>query len=271
MFTKNLRFLSKVFCYNGRYILAQKLQFSIITATYNQLEYTKLFLQSLRENSTYPYEIIVVDNGSNDGTQQWLEQQKIDKVIFWSENKGVTKAWNSGIRQARGEYICIINNDVIVSPKWMNGLINILDHAPNDLAALSPSSNDVFFKLDISPDQNGYTYFKETSHFFSSREKQLWPYCLIGSCIILTKKIIDKIGLFDEQFFAYYNDLDYNLSITSSGMKSYTTNQSIIYHFGGKSKNDISNEQKEQDKIKFLNKWSQMHHFLNQYFSSLSA
>lgn len=246
------------------------LKFSIVTAVYNQIEYTQLFLQSIKENSSQPYELIVVDNGSDDPTKSWLRQQKC-KLIRWEENQGTTKAWNAGIKAARGEYVCVINNDVIVSPKWLEGLLKTLLNAPEDLGVLSPSTNEVTYNLNISPNNEGYKIFKQESLHMQSQKEVLWQDSLVGAGMVLTRKLINKIGLFDERYFAYYNDLDYLLALVSAGFKSYTTNQSMIYHFGGASgkNNPIIAAKKEEDKEKFLSKWSQLRNFLNQYYFQL--
>lgn len=119
---------------------------------------------------------------------------------------------------------------------------------------------------------NGPKEFYQEAVYMQSKEKILWPFSLIGSCIVLPRSTIERIGYFDERFFSYYNDLDYSLLLTAFGLKAYTTNRSTIYHFGGASGKapDILGK-KEEDRVKFLEKWSQTKSFLDQYFSILNT
>lgn len=248
-----------------------KTKFSIIVALYNQIEYTQLFLESIRKNSTCSYEIVVIDNGSTDATKNWISTQNIDKLILWNENKGTTQAWNAGINAAKGEYLCVINNDLIVGPRWLEGLLQILDNAPSDLATLSPSTNGVTYSLDLPFNRECLTRFNQEATHLQSASPKLFSYSLIGSTIVVPRKTIDKIGVFDARFFCYYNDLDYCLSITAAGLKPYTTTLSTVYHFGGASakNNTAINAKKEQDKIAFLSKWSQLKMFLDDFYRTI--
>jgi GT2 family glycosyltransferase len=90
----------------------------------------------------------------------------------------------------------------------------------------------------------------------------------VGAAMLIPKQTIEEIGLFDERFFCWYNDIDYSLSITARGKKCYTTSLSTIYHFGGKSSDNVS-VLKQKDKTAFLQKWQQMRSFLNQYYGQI--
>ena len=244
--------------------------FSIVTALFNQVGYTQTFFESIRKYSTQPYELIVVNNGSSDTTRSWLKTQKIDNLIDWPINQGTTKAWNAGIKQAKHPYICVLNNDLIVGPRWMDGLLETLRNAPADLATLSPSCNGITHSINAENNAQSRKMFAIEASYIQSQPASLWPHSLIGSAIVIPRSTINTIGLFDERYFAWYNDLDYNLQIVAHGLKAYTTSKSTIYHFGGASSHDeYLKNIKEKDKNAFLAKWCQMKAFLDQYYAAV--
>ena len=95
------------------------MKLSIITLTFNKLEYTKKYIKSLYKY-TSDFELILVDNGSTDGTVEFIKSLPYDniKTIFNSENLGFSKGNNQGIDIAEGEYIGFLNNDILLSPNW---------------------------------------------------------------------------------------------------------------------------------------------------------
>ncbi len=136
---------------------------SIILVTYNQLEYTKLCVESIQRLTTQPYEFIVVDNGSTDGTVEWVkslglrvesEEPEMDgdrlsvigparvTVIANVENRGFPAAANQGIRAARGQHILLLNNDTILTHGWLSRLLRALRSDPG-LGMVGPVSNFV--------------------------------------------------------------------------------------------------------------------------------
>jgi glycosyltransferase involved in cell wall biosynthesis len=107
---------------------------SIIVPCFNAVKYTKQCVESVLENSTYPYELILINNGSSDGTKKYLKNLKKKseylkklRIINLKSNYGVAKAINIGISKSCGRYVCYINNDVIVTKKWFEGLVYALD------------------------------------------------------------------------------------------------------------------------------------------------
>src|SRR5690349_15108709 len=97
---------------------------SLVIAAYNQLQYTRQCLDSiLRDADRAPYEIIVIDNGSSDGTREYLESKarELDRsrdnlvLILNEKNLGVAPAWNQGLKAAKGRTIGILNNDIVVT------------------------------------------------------------------------------------------------------------------------------------------------------------
>ena len=94
------------------------------------MNYTKEFVKSIRKNTTVPYELIIVDNGSEHETQKWVEEIA-DKSIIFQVNQGFSKGFNEGVKLAQGEYLMLTNNDTEFPPDWDKMLIETMENNPN--------------------------------------------------------------------------------------------------------------------------------------------
>lgn len=98
-------------------------QYAITFACYNALNYTKLCIDSMVKSGTPLERLVIVDNGSHDGTQEYLQNLSVGRKIFNTQNLGCGVAWNQGALALQAEWTIIMNNDVIVSPLWIEKLI----------------------------------------------------------------------------------------------------------------------------------------------------
>ncbi|RQV97374.1 glycosyltransferase, partial [bacterium] len=119
---------------------------SIIILTFNQLPYTQKCLDSIRKFTTIPYELIIVDNGSTDGTIRYLkkysEKYTNVRLILNEVNQGFAAGNNQGIEQAQGKYILFLNNDTVVTKGWLSRMIAHLERYP-EAGMVGPVSNAV--------------------------------------------------------------------------------------------------------------------------------
>src|SRR5439155_18149252 len=99
---------------------------SIIIITCNELEYTRQCVDSIQRYTEDPYELIFVDNGSTDGTGEFLRSLANTKIITNKTNRGFPAAANQGIRAANGKQILLLNNDTLVTPGWLRRLLQAL-------------------------------------------------------------------------------------------------------------------------------------------------
>ena len=102
---------------------------SVITLSYDNLDFTKAFVKSIRDNTTLPYELIIVDNGSEPDTQRWVEENSDQSIIF-QENQGFSKGFNEGVKLAQGKYVMMANNDTEFPPDWDKKLVDIIEINP---------------------------------------------------------------------------------------------------------------------------------------------
>ncbi|MBO6088297.1 glycosyltransferase, partial [bacterium] len=134
------------------------MKLSIITLTYNNLEYTRNFIKSLYEN-TKDFELILVDNGSTDGTVEYLKSLPYNniKFIFNEKNLGFPKGNNQGLEIAEGEYIGFLNNDILLSSNWFEGVEFVFKNE-TDAAFVSPFHlNPAYYNVN---EKNYIKYFK---------------------------------------------------------------------------------------------------------------
>lgn len=235
---------------------------SIIILTYNNIEYTKLCIQSIRGFvDTNDCEVIVVDNNSNDGTKEWLNDQKDLKCIFNSENKGFPAGCNQGILKARkGNDIFLLNNDTILMPNSLFNLKMAL-YKSDKIGAAGAVSNSVGYYQQISDKFNTFDeyieYAKENNiPTFDEDENRVK---LIGFAMLIKRECIDKVGLLDERFTpGNFEDDDICLRILKKGYQLKLVKESFIFHFGSMSFSKDSNKYSRllsDNYRKFNEKW----------------
>jgi len=113
---------------------------SIITAVHNGLAFNKIYLEYIRKYTHHPYEVIIIDNASTDGSREFFQSEGC-KVIANSLNYSYPYTQNQGIREAKGEYLFFLNNDIVVSPSWDKHLIEIAQKANVDIISAAGIEN----------------------------------------------------------------------------------------------------------------------------------
>lgn len=193
---------------------------SIVIAVLNQVDYTRRCLDSLRANTDIPHEIIIIDNGSSDGSDGVCAAAGC-RVIRNEENVGCARAWNQGIRAARFPLIVIMNNDIIVPPGWLRALVEFWQRAGFDLISPAVINGPVCENL---PD-----LAVEYCRYFAGRRRAGWR----GECFLTSRAVYDKVGLFDERFVrGGFEDDDLDIRLRRAGLRSAITGATLIHHFG---------------------------------------
>jgi GT2 family glycosyltransferase len=226
-------------------------QVSIIVPLYNQLAYTKTCLESVRSTTSHETEIILIDNASSDGTAEYLATLDGVLIICNKENLGFAGACNQGIRAASGEWIVVMNNDVILSDGWLVGL---LDAARRwDLQIVSPAIREGEHNYEIGQ------YARELTGRMNAviRKGQA-----NGICFMANRRVFETIGIFDDNFrIGQYEDKDLFLRATQAGFKLGTVGSSFLHHFGSVTQNSIKTARADkpyalQNKAYFSRKWN---------------
>lgn len=227
---------------------------SIVILTYNSVEYTKQCIASIRKyTANGSYEIIIVDNNSNDGTRQWIKLQKDIKYIFNQYNYGFPKAYNQGIRFSGGENILLMNSDVIATSNWLSNLVYCL-RSSNDIGVVGPVSNICSNGQDILVSYENLEEMQKFAYNFNRKNSSLWveKERLAGFCFLTKREVVSKVGLLDERFFpGVYEYDDYSLRIRLSGYRLLLCKDTFIHNY---SRAAISNNKSTLEDIKAANK-----------------
>ena len=228
------------------------MKLSIITLTYNHLKYTKKIIESLYKY-TSDFELIIVDNGSTDGTGEYLKSLNYDnlKIIFNTENLGFSRGNNQGIEIAEGEYIGFLNNDILLYPNWFEECEKVFQK--ENAAFVSPRHINPYY--DNTNENNYIKYFQKNFKYNSQYEKN-FDECVF-SCVLTKRSVINNIGFFDENYSpAFFEDNDIKYRAILKGYGIYVVNNICFYHFGSitsikHNKNFEKNKQYFYDKYLF--------------------
>lgn len=214
---------------------------SIVILTFNQLEYTKKCIESIRKYTPESHEIIFIDNGSKDGTVEFLRRLVSEntnyRLIENKENRGFAGGCNQGIREARGEFILLLNNDVIVTEGWLSGLINCLKSSP-DAGIIGPMTNNISglqrIEVDYKKEEEIDDFARRFHGTYKGRRIPLRR--IVGFCMLFRRGLIDKIGLLDETFgTGNFEDDDLCLRAELAGFRNYIAGDVFIHHYGSRS------------------------------------
>ena len=240
---------------------------SIIILTFNQIEYTKACLASIVDHTQAPYEIILVDNGSTDGTRAFLvdyaKTHAQCAVILNDENRGFAGGNNQGIEKAQGDYILLLNNDVLVTQGWLARLIAHMETYP-DIGMLGPMSNSVsgpqlVEQVPYGNDMEKMQAFAiDFAHAHAGQTQDVLR--LVGYCLLLKREVVDLIGGLDENYGSgNFEDDDLCLRSAIAGFRHVIARDVFVHHFGSMTfkGNAINyNATLEKNRTLFARKWS---------------
>ncbi|MDO8619170.1 MAG: glycosyltransferase family 2 protein [Candidatus Daviesbacteria bacterium] len=212
---------------------------SIIIANWNGKEVLKDCLDSLVKINYPNWELVLVDNGSTDGSERLVEnyQTKIKKIVLVKNNSnlGFARANNQGYGKSKGEYLLLLNNDTKVKPDLINVLVSRIEQ-DKYLAVVQPkiflmdkpgyldNAGSFFTRIGFLDhwgfmQKDGPEYDKE-QEIFSAK----------GACLLIRREVVDKIGLFDNDFGSYFEETDFCWRAEIIGYKVLYYPKTFIYH-----------------------------------------
>lgn len=223
---------------------------SIVIVNWNGKKLLMDCINSLSKISYKNYELVISDNGSVDGSIEYINnlKKKGKKIVLVENGKnlGFADGNNTGVKKANGELILFLNNDTFLDKNFLSILVDDLLNHP-EYAAVQPK---ILSYPNKSTVDSAGSFFLNTGflYHFGHNKKDQKKYdvpheifSMKGACMLFRKKVLDKTGVFDGDYFAYFEETDLCIRTLLSGFKLGYTPKSKIYHIGGAtSKNLVS-------------------------------
>lgn len=207
----------------------------IVIPVWNNLEVTRRCIDSITGDTEIDYRLILIDNASNDETKKYLEsvRDRLGSKILLVRNEnnlGFIKASNQGMRLSDAAYICLLNNDTIVTKGWLAEMIKAASSS-SIIGLVNPSSNNLGQKpgRGESPDSYARKLKDDPVSFVEIGSA-------IGFCMLIKKEVIERVGVFDEIYgMGNFEDTDYSRRAIKEGYICVRANRAYVHHDEGNS------------------------------------
>lgn len=223
-----------------------KNKISIVIPNWNGKDYLRACLRSLEKQTRKDYVVIVVENGSHDGSAEMIAKEfpKVE-LIQNAKNLGFAGGVNCGIRAAKTEYVVLLNNDTLVDKSWLQNLVGALEHDDNYDFATSKMVFEHDRNIINSAGDAVTTYgfavplglMQKDAKLFN-KNKAVFSAC--GGAAAYRTSLFDEIGLFDEKFFAYLEDVDISFRAQLTGHRCLYVADALVYHHGSATTKQLS-------------------------------
>ena len=211
---------------------------SVIVPNWNGMRFVGMCLDSLAQLHFENFEVIVVDNGSEDGSREMIEEKyPWVRLLKLPDNMGFAIACNEGIKASKADYVVLLNNDIEVVPDWLTELYEGMERHPEcgmgTTKMMFLDNRDVFYNtgdLFHSWSAGGGRGQGEKDNGQYDQEDYVFGAC--AGAGIYRKELFKKIGLFDEDFFIFAEDVDLNMRSQLQGFQAVYLPKSKVYHIG---------------------------------------
>lgn len=208
---------------------------TIIIPNYNGLSFMEPCFEALEAQTMKDFKILVVDNGSTDGSVEWLKEREIPS-IFLPENTGFSGAVNVGIRAADTPYVILLNNDTKVAPHYVEALERAMDRSEK-IFSVSSKMIQMYHKdkMDDAGDMYsllGWAYQRGVGRSSGGYSHPCRVFSACAGAAIYRREIFEKIGYFDEMHFAYLEDIDVGYRARIAGYDNVYCPHAVVYHVG---------------------------------------
>jgi N-acetylglucosaminyl-diphospho-decaprenol L-rhamnosyltransferase len=221
---------------------------SVVLVCWNNQSYLEPCLRSLYQGGLgRTFEVVVVDNGSTDGSQEMLREQFPEvKIVQNHSNLGLSRATNQGIQVTTGRYVLLLNNDTLVNRQSLEKLVNFMELTPAAGAVggklLNPDGSfqgaaarfsSLFQEFLIATRLGEFLWEGYPSHEDDEQDKVVdW---LSSACLLVRRSVFTQVGLLDEEYFIYGDETDLQFRLKQAGWKVYYLPQATTIHYGGRS------------------------------------
>jgi GT2 family glycosyltransferase len=214
------------------------LKVSVVVPNWNGMRFVGMCLDSLAKLDFEDYEVIVVDNGSADGSREMIEEQYPDvKLLKLPDNMGFAIACNEGIKASNAEYIVLLNNDIEVTPDWLRELYEGMERHPEcgmgTTKMMFLDQRDVFYNTgDLFHSWSAGGGRGQGEKDVGQYEKEDYVFGACAGAGIYRREFFNQVGLFDEDFFIFAEDVDLNMRGQLQGLKAVYLPKAKVFHIG---------------------------------------
>lgn len=209
---------------------------SIVIPHLNGQHHLEDCLGSLRRQTFTNFEVILVDNGSTDGSQEYVRAQYPEvKLLELNKNMGFTGACNAGYAVSMGDLVVLLNNDTEVDPRWLEELVGAFERVPEAGSVASKmllfDQRDVlhtagdYYRVDGLPGNRGVW-----QHDAGQYEKETFVFSACGGAAAYRRELLEEIGFLDDDFFFSCEDVDLAWRINLTGRKVLYAPDAVVYH-----------------------------------------
>ena len=222
---------------------------SVVTPNYNGEKFLKAFFESLNEDSQLIGEVIIVDNGSTDSSKEFIRGNSFNfpvRLIENEENLGFSPAVNQGIMESQYEYIFSLNNDTEIRKGSIKALADLMSSDDSIFSAQAKMLQYDNKELidDVGDEYNLLAWTKKTGENHNSSEytevREIFSAC--AGAAMYRKSLLDEIGMFDDSFFAYMEDVDLAIRSRINGYRNLLCPDAVVYHIGSATSGSRYNE-----------------------------
>ncbi len=221
---------------------------TVIIPNYNGIKFIENCMRALEQETSTEYRICVVDNGSTDGSREWIEENcPYVQIVALAKNTGFCNAVNTGIKVSNTPYVILLNNDTQVEYGFVKALETALEKEKKSFS-VSAKMVDMYEKerLDGAGDLYcalGWAFALgkgKTVKGHYEKPQEIFSGC--GGAVIYKRSVLQQMGMFDENHFAYLEDCDLGYRAQIFGYRNYYTPKAVVYHAGSGASGSRYNE-----------------------------
>jgi riboflavin kinase/FMN adenylyltransferase len=219
---------------------------TVAIINYNGQDYLESYLPSVLYSSSNDLDYLIIDNASNDGSIEYLKEWHPEvNIVEFTQNYGFAEGYNMAMRNVGSEFTVLLNNDVLVTENWLDPILTLMQ-SDSTIAACQPKirslSEPKFFEHAGAAggylDMLAYAFCKgrildeveEDNGQYDGNHEIFWA---SGAAMVIRTELFNKIGGFDDSYFAHYEEIDLCWRLKRAGYKIMAVNDSVVYHLGG--------------------------------------
>ena len=209
---------------------------TILTVTFNAMDFLEVFFNSIGTSNQHglDVEILMVDNGSSDGSVNWVREHCRQVRILENDENNYARALNLGIASSQGDYVVIANNDATVDSEWLQGFFDIFRTDKNVGAVQSKILFSENKKINsVGVEEIGQFYFRDigfegedSPRYANAAERKY----VTGGSVMFRRQCLEDVGDWDEDFIMFVEDMDYSIRCRKAGWKLWYSPSSILFH-----------------------------------------